>query len=307
MNPLQTSLILPPALETYDRSSVVTFLKEWNIYASRVNRYNNATTPDRRLSTVPVRECIDRSIVYTIVTFDLEPVAEVNEDTVPDQTLLDHLSAYAGTAWSSAIDVTELFKPLRFTHYEDPLQSVHEIFADSRSILSDHGLVIRFEESSDLREEQIKAIIRTLHPQSLRDSIMKSMSIDRIDCKDNLRLFYKFLLETLKSFRLFNTVNSYSAKPQIANNPRFICFFCHGPHHVRQCPECGPEEATRLLLDHRNRNTIPTTNIKPSSNVRQNAFPRDNRRVTYAPTNSPATRSTTYPNTNNNTALHFSD
>ena len=254
MNPLQTSLILPPALETYDRSTVINFLKEWNIYSSRVKRFNDATTPDRKLASVPLRECIDRSIVYTIVTFDLELSEEINEDNVEDKILVDHLNSFAGTTWSSAIDVAELFKPLRFNHYEDPVQSVHEIFSASRSILSSHGLVKRFDDKSELREEQITAIVHALHPTSLRDSISKSLSLDRIECKDNLRLFYKFLLETLKSFRLFNPVSSTAEnRPVSAERPQFRCFFCQGPHHIRQCADCTPAEASRLLTEYRNR------------------------------------------------------
>ena len=110
MNPLQTSLILPPALTVYDRTSVIAFVKEWNIYLSRVKRYNDAAGNDRTLTTVPLRECMDRSIVYTIITFDLDLDSAITEDSVDDKILLDYLNSFIGASSISAVECIRSFQ-----------------------------------------------------------------------------------------------------------------------------------------------------------------------------------------------------
>jgi hypothetical protein len=57
-----------------------------------------------------------------------------------DDILLNHLKKQVDGSIVTCVDSFNLFFELKFQHYDDPAQSVHEIFAQSRRILSMNSL-----------------------------------------------------------------------------------------------------------------------------------------------------------------------
>ena len=287
MNPIQTSLILPPFLSTYDRSTIIDFLKQWKNYTSNVTRYNDSAQDDRKLQKSPLRENIDSSILFTVCIFELD-LAEGAEDNVSDDALLAHFREKIGLELRNAVDVVDLFRPLTFTLHEDPSQSVLELFAQSRQILAEQGLTAHFSQHEELRKQQIKAMVDSLHPRILQDSVIKSLSMERIDCKSDMKKFYKFLMDTVQQFtrfhhkafkeRVVTTVSNTSDRAM-------VCFHCKGAHHVLSCTACSPERARKLLSDFRSQQWQQRQQAVPklSSQLPKNTLAPSNRNINTTP------------------------
>ena len=92
----------------------------------------------------------------------------------------------------------QLFKNIKFAHYDDALRSVYDIFGQCDDVIASYGLSSLFDEHADLRSKQIDAIISAIYPDSLRDSLRNRLNLDKIDCKSDLAKFFSFLLTLLK-------------------------------------------------------------------------------------------------------------
>jgi hypothetical protein len=180
--------------------------------------------------------------------------------------------------------IVSIFSELKFQHYDDPAQSVHEIFAQSRRILSMNGLAELFSKHEDLTRKQIDAIVRCLYPRTLHESV-KSRSLDKIDCKKDLKRFYKFLLDTVTQYRQFyNKFSSSKAtmmtekaakQPSqfnVAQRP-ISCLYCKRPHHVLSCNLCPSRDTSQRLLGECRQRNLQQSNhssvpgiVKPGGN-----------------------------------------
>eukprot|EP00474_Spongospora_subterranea_P006979 CRZ07437.1 hypothetical protein [Spongospora subterranea] len=286
MNISQLSIIASPELTTYSRSSIISFVSLWDKYTTDVTRYN-AANEARQLQSAPLRDVIESSLLYNIVCLQLE-LDESQLNSVTDAVLLKHFKDKIGTPVETSADSSQFFKNLKFTHHDDPEQGVHEIFAQSRSIIADSGLTELFSKHAQLKEKQIMAIAEKLHPTVLRDAIVKRLAFDKIDCRQNIVKFYKLVLDSVKNYRIFhpsvqhsrdynhpsvqhsrdcNQVPTPSSHNQTPSFRPVTCLKCHGPHHIRNCPKCPPDEAKRILFDFRNQRGFNGTFTKgPSSN-----------------------------------------
>jgi hypothetical protein len=266
MNPVQTSLVSPPKLEGYDRHVVRVFLSEWDTYKDTIKRFNQAVADDRQLTATPLRDAIVPWILNHICSYILKLPSGSNK-TVEDDTISQHLKEYTGVAVRNAYGSKDLFKPLKFVHYDDPLLSIMDLFRQCEQILDKHGLTEHFKKHEELQRKQIQGMTDALHPVSLRDTVRASLDVEEIECQSDLLKFHDFLLDTLKAFKRFNRDSSNPAgKAAVPSSRTFECFKCKGSHHVMQCPDCTPDEARRLLEEFRQAKRAESVNPSPSPN-----------------------------------------
>ena len=277
MDPIHFSLIKPPHLKSYDRASIIQFVHDWDVYVSDVARIKSSKPLDDKSPgyiQVHVRDTVESSLLYTVVVYDLD-LDENSLQTIDDNVLLNHFRSKVASSIASCVDPSNLFLDLKFKHYDDPAQGVHEIFAQSRHIISTNGLSDLFSSHEDLRRKQVYAIVNALHPRVLKDSVKNRLSLDKIDCRSDLKKFYKFVLDSVIQFRQFHinigrtesptsTTTDGSPKP-IPPTRSITCLHCKGAHHVRQCSKCSYDEATRLLAELRQRRASTSQTNQPTS------------------------------------------
>ena len=276
MNPFQFSLIVPPKLSVYDRLSIISFLSEWDQYSADVTRLNSSLSSETvaTYKAVPLRDCIDLSLLFTLCVYDIG-ISESKIPTLSDDELLPHLRNSISEIVTVPLNTTELFRSIKFVHFDDPMRSVHDLFGQCRSIISSYGLSSLFEEHADLRAQQINVMISAVHPDVLRNSLRNRLRLDKIDCRSDLQKFFKFMVETLKSYRLFNPVLSGSVTSSVparhsgsavTRQPRHVqCFHCQQPHHIKECPTCPPDVAARIMRDFSTHHTRSPANKPVSS------------------------------------------
>ena len=128
-------------------------------------------------------------------------------------------------------------------------------------------------------------MISAVHPDVLRNSLRNRLRLDKIDCRSDLQKFFKFMVETLKSYRLFNPVLSGSVTSSVparhsgsavTRQPRHVqCFHCQQPHHIKECPTCPPDVAARIMRDFSTHHTRSPANkpVSSGSNTATNSLP----------------------------------
>jgi hypothetical protein len=195
MDIFQFSLVKPPTLSRHDRTSIIAFLRDWTQYQEDVKRVK-AQPHTSSYTSFNVRDCIESSVLYNICVLELEK-KESDLSTVEDDDLLKYLRDQVGLSIAYCVDHSTLFSSLRFSHYEDPFQSVHEVFAQSRKIIAEHGLCSLFSEHQELREHQVKMIVDVFHPRALQTSVRNRLELDKLDCKSDIAKFFKFLLQPI--------------------------------------------------------------------------------------------------------------
>ena len=72
MNPVQTSLIPPPKLESYDRLAVKSFIIEWMAYTDNIDRFNYAVSEERKLNAIPLRDYVVPWILIQVCNYILQ-------------------------------------------------------------------------------------------------------------------------------------------------------------------------------------------------------------------------------------------
>lgn len=301
MNPIQFSLVTPPKLAVYDRLSILSFISEWDQYQADVLRLNSSFAPSPTASggysAVPLRDCIEQSLFRSMCRYSMG-IPQAKIASVTDQDILTHLKTHINEVVAVPVDVKQLFKNVKFAHYDDALRSVYDIFGQCDDVIASYGLSSLFDEHADLRSKQIDAIISAIYPDSLRDSLRNRLNLDKIDCKSDLAKFFSFFVDTLKSYRLFNPVSSIPSSPTrfirtpTSFSPRqpLRCFHCSGDHHIKNCPKCPTEDVSRILAESaaRRRSSILTPHQTASV---QSELPSPNR--TFKKTTTPSFASPT--------------
>jgi hypothetical protein len=129
MGIFQFSLVKPPTLSRHDRTSIIAFFRDWTQYQEDVKKVK--AQPHTSYTSFNVRDCFESSVLHNICVLELEK-KESDLSTIENDDLLKYLRDQVGLSIAYCVDHSTLFSSLRFSHYEDSSQIVHEMFAQSR-------------------------------------------------------------------------------------------------------------------------------------------------------------------------------